>query len=248
MAGRHTGLLVIAGAALAMTLNPAAAEPRAVIELFTSQGCSSCPPADKLIGKLQSDGSLIALSLPVDYWDYLGWKDTLASPGHTERQYGYARKRGDRQVYTPQAVINGKIHALGSDLTAIERAIARSKSDPAVMSVPVTLTFDGDNLVVTVAASDTTILPDGAGVWICGIAKEVPVKIGRGENRGSLITYYNVARSWAKLGMWDGKARTFTIPRSALTGDGVDEAAVLVQAGALEKPGAMLGAAFAKLP
>src|SRR4249919_2286908 len=99
---------------------PASAEPRAVVELFTSQGCSSCPAADKLLGELAGDSSLIALSIPIDYWDYLGWKDTLASAGHSARQRAYARMRGDRQVYTPQIVVNGATHVLGSDRAAVE--------------------------------------------------------------------------------------------------------------------------------
>ena len=107
-----------------------AGEPRAVVELFTSQGCSSCPPADKLIGELAHDPSLVALSLPVDYWDYLGWKDTLALHGNSNRQRDYAVTRGDREVYTPQAVINGVVHALGSDKSAIEQAIARPGTAP----------------------------------------------------------------------------------------------------------------------
>ena len=97
------------------------AEPRAVIELFTSQGCSSCPPADKLAGELARDPSIIVMSLPIDYWDYLGWKDTLALPGHTKRQRAYAQARGDREVYTPQVVVNGVAHVLGSDKDAIEQ-------------------------------------------------------------------------------------------------------------------------------
>src|ERR1700680_3484388 len=89
---------------LAVPMLPASAQPRAVVELFTSQGCSSCPPADKLIGELAGDPSLVVMSIPIDYWDYLGWKDTLASPRNTARQKAYARVRGDGQVYTPQAL------------------------------------------------------------------------------------------------------------------------------------------------
>src|SRR5262250_2433585 len=101
-------LLSMIGATIILVAHaPAKAEPRAVIELFTSQGCSSCPAADKLLSELQDDPSLITLSLPIDYWDYLGWKDTLAIPGHTSRQKAYSRMRGDREVYTPQVVING---------------------------------------------------------------------------------------------------------------------------------------------
>jgi hypothetical protein len=107
---------------VALTSTAEAGDKRAVIELFTSQGCSSCPAADRLLGELSRDHTLVTLSLSVEYWDYLGWKDTLALPSHTKRQKGYAKSRGDRQLYTPQAVINGVAHAVGSDRTAIDRA------------------------------------------------------------------------------------------------------------------------------
>src|SRR5258707_6951060 len=110
----------LAGLALS---TPVMAEPRAVMELFTSQGCSSCPPADKLLGELAEREDLLALSLPVDYWDYLGWKDTLASHDYSERQREYAQSRGDGDVYTPQAVINGSADVVGTDRTAIETAL-----------------------------------------------------------------------------------------------------------------------------
>src|SRR3977135_3351532 len=117
----------------------AQAEPRAVIELFTSQGCSSCPAADKLLGELAHDPSLGPISGPIDYSEYLGWKDTLADPGNTARQRAYARARGDGKVYTPQVVVNGSLHVLGSDKAAIERAIAQSRKNGAMASPPVTL-------------------------------------------------------------------------------------------------------------
>src|SRR6476620_3682028 len=99
---------------------PAHAEPRAVVELFTSQGCSSCPPADRILGELAKDPTLIALSLPIDYWDYLGWKDTLADARFSARQKAYSQVRGDREVYTPQVVVNGSAHVVGSDRDGIE--------------------------------------------------------------------------------------------------------------------------------
>ena len=117
----------------------AGAEPRAVIELFTSQGCSSCPPADKLLGQFISDPSLIPISLPIDYWDYLGWKDTLADPRNSARQRAYSRMRGDREVYTPQVVVNGSVQALGSDKEAIEAAIVASRKSGPTLSLPVTM-------------------------------------------------------------------------------------------------------------
>ena len=125
---RHIAFAAALVCAAVLTPPPAiAGEPRAVIELFTSQGCSSCPPADRLMGELAHDPSLVTMSLPVDYWDYLGWKDTLALHGHSNRQRAYAITRGDREVYTPQAVVNGVVHVLGSDKAAIERAIAQTR-------------------------------------------------------------------------------------------------------------------------
>ena len=124
--------LPLAVVATTLLSSAALAEPRAVIELFTSQGCSSCPPADKLAGELAQDPSLLVMSLPIDYWDYLGWKDTLASPGHTNRQRAYSKARGDREVYTPQVVVNGMAHVLGSDRSAIDSARSRRpESTPA---------------------------------------------------------------------------------------------------------------------
>src|SRR5215467_15450664 len=140
----------------------AQAEPRAVVELFTSQGCSSCPPADKLLGELTADRSLVAVSVPVDYWDYLGWKDTLADPRNSARQKAYAHARGDGQVYTPQVVVNGILHALGSDKAAIEVAIAASRKNGAMCLAP-TLTVTDGRLNVTVPdVADTHI---GGEVW-----------------------------------------------------------------------------------
>src|SRR6201987_2832559 len=126
--------------ALIAVIRPAHADPRAVVELFTSQGCSSCPSADKVLGELAKDPSIIALSMPIDYWDYLGWKDTLADARFSARQKAYSRVRGDREVYTPQAVINGSTHVIGRDRAGIENAIGTTTKDDGVMSVPVTMT------------------------------------------------------------------------------------------------------------
>src|SRR5579864_9687250 len=158
------GLLGSISAALILANTAAIADPRAIIELFTSQGCSSCPPADKLLAELRNDSSLLTLSLPVDYWDYLGWKDTLAMPGHTARQRAYAHVRGDREVYTPQVVVNGSADVLGSDRTAIERAIAQTGQKPAVMSLPVLLSLGGNVLNINVQARGAS---HPGEVWLC---------------------------------------------------------------------------------
>src|SRR6201996_6803280 len=135
---RWSGALGIC--AIVAVIRPAHADPRAVVELFTSQGCSSCPPADKVIGELAKDPSIIALSMPIDYWDYLGWKDTLADAKFTARQKAYSKARGDREVYQPQAVVNGETHVIGSDRESIETAIGATNKTDGVMSVPVTMT------------------------------------------------------------------------------------------------------------
>src|SRR6476646_3078322 len=139
--------------ALLCGATPAHADPRAVIELFTSQGCSSCPPADKLLGELAKDPSVIALSLPIDYWDYLGWKDTLADSRFSARQKAYSHMRGDRDVYTPQAIVNGAAHVIGSDRARIEGAIKDTKKADGVMSVPISMTLAGKQINISVAAA-----------------------------------------------------------------------------------------------
>src|SRR6201984_1450393 len=135
--------------AIIAIIRPAHADPRAVVELFTSQGCSSCPPADKIIGELAKDPDVIAMSMPIDYWDYLGWKDTLADSRFSARQKAYSRMRGDRDVYTPQAIVNGSVQAIGSDRTSIERAIHETEHN-GVMSVPVSMTLAGKEINVSV--------------------------------------------------------------------------------------------------
>jgi hypothetical protein len=228
-------------ACTSVTLSYAGAEPRAVIELFTSQGCSSCPPADKLAGQFAADPSLIPISLPIDYWDYLGWKDTLADPRNSARQRAYSHMRGDRDVYTPQVVVNGSVHALGSDKEAIEAAIAASRKNGMTLSLPVTLTVADGRVLVGVPHGGEGHSP--AEVWICGMLKAVTVAIGRGENRGKTITYHNVARHWIKLGTWTGKDETWNVPIRDFGDEAIDEAAVMVQSGTVDKPSAIYGAA-----
>jgi hypothetical protein len=223
----------------------ARAEPRALLELFTSQGCSSCPAADKLLGELANDSSIVALSVPIDYWDYLGWKDTLASPAHSARQRAYAHVRGDRQVYTPQIVVNGAMHVLGSDRAAVEHMIAQTDQKPSVMSLPVLLAVSGGNLAITVKAKDGD--HTAGEVWLCPVSRAVPVAIGRGENRGRTITYHNVVRRWVKLGDWAATDATWTVPLSEIKTDDADAAAVMVQEGTQDKPGIILGVALTPL-
>jgi hypothetical protein len=242
---RHCLVYAVAVACSAASQAFAQSQPRAVVELFTSQGCSSCPPADKLLGELANDPSLVAISVPIDLWDYLGWRDTLADPRNTARQKAYARARGDGQVYTPQAVVNGSLHALGSDKAAIEHAIAVSRKNGAMSAPPVTLAIADGRINVLIAEGAES--HPGAEVWLCALMKAVTVAIGRGENKGRTITYHNVVRRWVKLGDWSGKVNSWSVPSQALKGEGIDEAAVLVQGGTADRPKAILGATFASL-
>jgi hypothetical protein len=244
--GRSRLVLSLVAAVFASASAAVAGETRGVVELFTSQGCSSCPAADHLLGELAKDPTLVAMSVPIDYWDYLGWKDTLAKPGHTARQRAYAQIRGDRAVYTPQVVVNGAVHVQGSAKNLIEQAIAQTTRQSAgTLAVPVTITPAGDKVNVKIAASKDA---RGSGeIWLCGITRSVPVAIGRGENRGKTITYYNVVRRWVKLGEWNGSERTWNVPRSDIAADDVNSVAVLVQGGDHHKPGRILGAAVASI-
>lgn len=243
--GRATALgiamIVIAGT-FARSVN---AEPRAVIELFTSQGCSSCPPADRLLGNLKNDPSLIAVSLPIHYWDYLGWKDTLADPRHTARQKAYSHVRGDRNVYTPQVVVNGAVQALGSDRAAIEQAVETAADEGKGLSVPLALSVAGGK--VSVDTGESTGAGHSGEVWLWGVATSVPVAIRRGENNGRTITYFNVVRRWIKLGDWTGAKRSWTVPLADIKGDRVDAVAAIIQSGSAAKPGPILGADVAPL-
>jgi hypothetical protein len=226
------GAFVAAGSA-------AAAETRAVIELFTSQGCSSCPPADALLAEYAGRDDILALSFNVDYWDMLGWKDTLASHDNTERQRNYALARGDGQVYTPQAVIDGRTHVVGSNRAAIERALSADDGLP----VPISLSLSGDSLSVAIGERAAADLPH-ATLWLVLYDRSVTVPIERGENTGRTITYSNVVRRLRPITMWKGEPMAVDLPKSEIKQAKVGSCAVLLQAesdGGL--PGRILGAA-----
>ena len=231
-------------AALALVTPAAAADqPRAVIEMFTSQGCNSCPPADRLVGELVNDPSIIVLSYSVTYWDYLGWRDTLALPENTQRQRAYALGRGDRQVYTPQAVVDGVFHAVGSDRRDIEAKAARARTgrdDGAPLSVPVSVSKDGSAMTVSIGTG-TEKAPGDCRVSVVEFDKEQTVAIGRGENRGETITYHNVVRASREIGRWSGG--TLKLPVDAKTDDPKKGIVILVQQmSSGSNPGVIIGA------
>ncbi|WP_299818326.1 thioredoxin family protein [uncultured Roseibium sp.] len=231
--------IVLAGiVTLTASLSHAGAEPQKVVELFTSQGCSSCPPADQLAERLVGEESdLLTLVMPVDYWDYLGWKDTLASPANSQRQRAYAARRGDRSVYTPQMVINGNEHVVGSRERDVRAALART--DPFTATVDLKIS----NMVVQAKVDGT--LPGNAAmatVYFVRIEDETAVDIGRGENAGRKIRYVNVVRNLQPIGMWSGGAETFRMPKSKLMLKGDARCAILIQVEDQDGPGTIIGA------
>jgi hypothetical protein len=214
-----------------------------VVELFTSQGCSSCPTADALLESYATRPDLVALTFPVDYWDYLGWKDTLASPKFSARQRAYAKARGDGRVYTPQVVVNGLKHALGSSAPEIDRAIAITgpKIDPARVGVRVK--SENDHLVIDLDAAHDAAKAGEATIWLALVQHRVEVKIKRGENHGRTVVYHNVVREWMPVGMWNGQAATIKLAHHAVKQSGADGCAIVVQHG---DAGPVVGAAMLK--
>ena len=228
-----------------------------VVELYTSQGCSSCPPADAILGKLAKRPGLIALSLPVTYWDMLGWKDTLASDASTRRQKAYAAALGRGGVYTPQMIVDGTGDVVGSHEEEVNAAIdsavvARDISDEAVKhggpsvahtawSIDVGLSQTPKNLHVAVAAAPNGIRKSkpNATIWMYRVRSSVTVHIAGGENNGRTATYSNVVADLKSVGRWTGEPVSLDVPRAgAPAHDGV---VVLVQQGGY---GRVIGAAY----
>jgi len=233
-------ILTIAERGVAGSDSAPAGQSNAVIELFTSQGCSSCPPADALLGELAEKASFVALSFSVDYWDYLGWRDTLASPSNSERQRNYARARGDGRVYTPQMVVDGVTHVNGSDEAALKAAVAAAEKRLAHVKVPIVMHADGDTLVIDISAAPEGSDKRAATVWLV-IAKEVEkVEIARGENRGRDLSYHHAVRELSPIGMWHGEAITLRLPLKDLKTMGGDCLFALLQ---VEDYGPILGGA-----
>ncbi|MCD6070687.1 MAG: hypothetical protein K0Q80_3081 [Microvirga sp.] len=232
----------LAALAFAAFLQPALAEPpRAVVELFTSQGCSSCPPADELLVEFSRQPDIVALSLPVNYWDYLGWKDTLAHVAFTERQKAYAHSRSDRQVFTPQMIVNGKKSSIGSDRAQVEKAIQYTTKGRKALPVNVVINEQNDTVTITVEETPDTTQRE-AEIWILPVLRSQTVPIERGENKGKTITYANVVRGLNRVGEWRGGSARFEVPLD-MARKGGDAYVVLLQGTDAARPGLILGAA-----
>jgi hypothetical protein len=214
-------------------------EPKGVVELFTSQGCSSCPPADKALETLVREGDVVALSYHVDYWNYLGWADTLASKDNTDRQYAYARMFGRNGVYTPQAVLNGREHVNGADLSGIRTRIDALSGEGKGLKVPVAAEVKNDELRIRVGSGEGK-----ANILIAYFEREHRIDIDKGENRGKTVDYWHAVTDMETIGMWEGKETNLVLPADMLKKKKkAGGCAVLLQRmKSADTPGAILGA------
>jgi hypothetical protein len=242
-----TALLGLAASPLALlgfaAVPAAGAEQGApvVVELFTSQGCSSCPPADAYLGELSKQPGVVALGFHVDYWDYIGWKDPFASPDATARQRGYSERLGTRYLYTPEIVVDGKGDATGSDRAAVSGLIESSRQAARKIAIRVSAP-QASHYVVTLPAASY----DGtATLWMAVFDPKEETAVDRGENEGSMARDFNAVRELRRVGKWEGKAETLEIGMEDMPGKGC---AFLLQSDI--KPGdgegAIIGAALAE--
>lgn len=214
------------------------ARPKAVVELFTSQGCAQCPPADALLTSLATRDDVVALAYHVDYWDYIGWEDTLGQKAFSDRQRAYAKSWGSSSVFTPQMVINGEEGVVGSRRDEVSDAVASAQ-------LPLTLELQqhGDMLRVVIPADAS--LSD-ANVWLVRYLDRSEISIGSGENAGKSMVYTQVVTDRQLLGMWEARTGgTIKLPLRELeqTASGPGGIAVLVQQERNGLPGPILGAA-----
>ncbi len=188
---------------LAFFGGPATAQSQpVVVELYTSQGCSSCPPADEYLGALIQRRDVIALALHVDYWDYIGWKDKFADKAFTKRQKAYARSGGRRMIYTPQIIVGGVEHEVGSDIAAVNRLIQAHLGKAPLVKFMV----KKRNQEIVVNMENIASPSAAMAVQLVNYTDGETVDIGRGENAGRSIRYHNIVTDWTLLKGWDGQA------------------------------------------
>jgi hypothetical protein len=223
-----------------LTLNSANAGPvkqPVFVELYTSQGCTSCPPADQILGEIRKRDDVVALSFSIDYWDYIGWRDTLAKRENTMRQQAYEKVLPSRRMYTPQMVIDGVRDVVGNQRKDVVDAIQKRLDETQGKKLPIALSQRGDEIEVRIGAMPGA--RSSATVWIAHTLSSRTVNIGGGENGGRSVTYHNIVRGFAAVGKWSGEAVTLELPSQGVPGETTDGIAVWVQAGA----GPVLGAA-----
>jgi hypothetical protein len=225
-------------------INPSFPATKDVLELFTSQGCDTCPPADQVLAKFADRPNIIAITLPVDIWDYLGWKDTLASDKNSERQKAYAKARGDGAIYTPQVVVNGMIGVKGSDATAIEEAITVTNEALQGARIPIRFWYERNTIKIEAGDAPPGYRYKEATIWFAVVQKRAEVPIERGDNKGKTLTYTNIVREMLPVGSWNGKAMSLQLARTAIMRPETEAAVVLLQEG---KAGPIIGSAWTGL-
>jgi hypothetical protein len=215
-----------------------------VVELFTSEGCNSCPPADEYLNRLVARPDILALSWFVDYWNYLGWTDTFGKRDYTNRQRQYNHKLGLVGVYTPQIIVDGVTQDIGSHFKEIDTKIARqqyARQNETALNIPIALNAAGQNVEFSLPAHD---LPQAATLWLIGYKARTQVAIRGGELKGVTMHYSNVVTYMHKVGEWAGKAQNYKLGAGDITATGADHYAVLLQ---YDGVGQIIGAGFAPL-
>ena len=198
-------IAILLGLATALAAVPGLAgpaKPVVLVELYTSQGCSSCPPADEMIGELAGRDDVLPLALHVDYWDYIGWADSFAVPQHTKRQKAYARMAHSTSIYTPQLVVDGVDHIVGFKPMKLVDRIAHHRSELAPVVIEVET--EGDLVRLRCAPRDDMAAPETINVDLVRFTEAATVEILHGENAGRTITYHNIVTGWDRVGSWDG--------------------------------------------
>lgn len=212
-----------------------------LVELYTSQGCTSCPAADQILGEIKKRADVVALSFSIDYWDYIGWRDTLAKRENTLRQQEYEKVLPSRRMYTPQIVIDGAQDMPGNQRQQVLQAIQSRVAAQTGKRVPVAISQLGDTVEVRIGAL-TGAKP--ATVWLAHTLSSRTVNIGSGENAGRMITYHNIVRDFSAVGRWSGEAMKLELPARGAPGDTTDGVTVWLQTGNL---GPVLGVAQLKV-
>ncbi|MGY8990443.1 MAG: DUF1223 domain-containing protein [Rhodospirillales bacterium] len=238
----RTVLFALAFAAaplIGMTIAAGGDQPPVVVKLYTSQGCSSCPPADKYMGELSKRKDILGLTFHVDYWDYIGWKDPFALPQNTTRQRQHSSNLGLRNIFTPQMVVQGAASAVGSDCMDVNRAISKTKK---LTQVPVHLTHRKDGqLSISIPASN---IKETAKVFLVAFDDKHSTSVRRGENGGQKLSYYNVVRAMKQVGTWSGDTFSLKVPLTGAMSTGRSACAVFIQS---VRTGRILGAAQVRL-
>ncbi|WP_246748892.1 DUF1223 domain-containing protein [Rhizobium setariae] len=216
----------------------ARSHPIGVVELFTSQGCSSCPKADAAIAELADHPDIVTITYHVDYWNYLGWSDTLATTENTDRQYAYAKTLGNSNVYTPQIVLNGLQDMRGAPPIEIRAGLEKFVGKGQGVTVPIKASLSPDELTISIGAGSGK-----ADVVIAYFKKATVVDIQRGENTGKRVTYRNAVTKLETVGMWDGKPLTIKLPAAMIGKRGQEGCAILLQSHDKDgNPGRIYGA------